>query len=70
MPTYTQLNNYLVYYKKQKYGSHKISLDELEQWYENEVFVVSYKILYDEEYCKPPTTANIPAKAKHALLVK
>ncbi|CAF1480218.1 unnamed protein product [Rotaria sp. Silwood1] len=60
MPTCTQLNNYLVYYKKNKYGSHKISLGELGQWCENnqniptdenESFVVSYKILYnDEEY--------------------
>ncbi|CAF4602615.1 unnamed protein product, partial [Rotaria sp. Silwood2] len=41
-----------------KYGSHKISLGELEQWCknnlniptdENEAFVVSYKILYDNE---------------------
>ncbi|CAF4957039.1 unnamed protein product, partial [Rotaria sp. Silwood1] len=45
---------------RKKYGSHKISLGELEQWCENnqniptdenESFVVSYKILYnDEEY--------------------
>ncbi|CAF2251995.1 unnamed protein product [Rotaria magnacalcarata] len=58
IPTYTQLNNYLVHYKKKKYGSHKISLGELEQWCknnlniptdENEAFVVSYKILYDNE---------------------
>ncbi|CAF4257093.1 unnamed protein product, partial [Rotaria magnacalcarata] len=51
-------NNYLVHYKKKKYGSHKISLGELEQWCknnlnvptdENEAFVVSYKILYDNE---------------------
>ncbi|CAF3230216.1 unnamed protein product [Rotaria sp. Silwood2] len=43
MPAYTQLNNYLVYYKKNKYSSHKISLDN---------FVVSYKILYDNEECE------------------
>ncbi len=44
--------------KKKKYGSHKISLGELEQWCENnqsiptdenESFVISYKILYDDE---------------------
>ncbi|CAF4631602.1 unnamed protein product, partial [Rotaria sp. Silwood2] len=58
VPTLVQLNNYLVYYKKKKFGSHKTSLDELEQWCanhqniatdKNESFVVSYKILYDDE---------------------
>ncbi len=58
MPTYTQINNYLVYYKKKKYGSHQISLGDLEQRCENnrnipidenESFVVLYKILYNDE---------------------
>jgi len=58
VPTYVQLNNYLVRYKKQKYGSYIISLGELEQWCkensdvpsdENKAFVVSYKILYEGE---------------------
>jgi hypothetical protein len=53
-----QLNNYLVYYRRKKYGSYIISLGELEQWCqdnsnvpanENTAFVVSYKILYDDE---------------------
>ena len=30
-PTYVQLNNYLVYYRRKKYGSYIISLGELEQ---------------------------------------
>ena len=34
VPSYVQLNNFLVYYRKQKYGSHTISLGELEQWCE------------------------------------
>ncbi|CAF2911546.1 unnamed protein product [Rotaria sp. Silwood2] len=58
VPTYAQLNNYLGYYKRKKYGSHTISLGELNQWcqdnsnvpsHENKAFVVSYKILYDDE---------------------
>ncbi|CAF3898545.1 unnamed protein product [Rotaria sp. Silwood1] len=58
VPTYAQLNNYLGYYKRKKYGSHTISLGELDQWCqdnsnvpsdENKAFVVSYKILYDDE---------------------
>ncbi|CAF4168170.1 unnamed protein product [Rotaria sordida] len=58
MPTLIQIKNYLVQYKKKKYGLHKISLGELEQWCEgnvevpideNKAFVVSYKILYDNE---------------------
>ncbi|CAF4977631.1 unnamed protein product [Rotaria sp. Silwood1] len=32
VPTYAQLNNYLGYYKRKKYGSHTISLGELDQW--------------------------------------
>ncbi|CAF1366121.1 unnamed protein product [Rotaria sordida] len=60
VPTSAQLNNYLVYYRKKKYGSHKISLGELEEWCknnetipvdENQSFVVCYKILYNgDEY--------------------
>ncbi len=58
VPTYAQMNNYLVYYKKQKYGSHTISLGELDEWCqnnshvptdENKAFVVSYQILYDDD---------------------
>ncbi|CAF3879166.1 unnamed protein product [Rotaria sordida] len=58
MPTLIQIKNYLVQYKKKKYGLHKISLGEFEQWCddnvevpidENKAFVVSYKILYDNE---------------------
>ncbi|CAF1299447.1 unnamed protein product [Rotaria sordida] len=58
MPTLIQIKNYLVQYKKKKYGLHKISLGELEQWCEgnvevpideNKAFVASYKILYDNE---------------------
>ncbi|CAF3862535.1 unnamed protein product [Rotaria sp. Silwood1] len=58
VPTYAQLNNYLAYYKRKKYGSYTISLGELDQWCqnnsnvptdENQAFVVSYKILYDDE---------------------
>ncbi|CAF1449502.1 unnamed protein product [Adineta ricciae] len=58
VPTSIQLNNYLVYYRKKKYGSHKISLGELEEWCknnetvpvdENQSFVVFYKILYNND---------------------
>jgi predicted DNA-binding antitoxin AbrB/MazE fold protein len=57
-PTYRQLNSYLVYLRKKKYGSHQISLGELEQWCqdnqsipsdEDAAFVVSYEIRYDDE---------------------
>ena len=59
VPTYAQLSNYLVYYKRKKHGSHTISLGELHQWCqdhsnvpldENQAFVVSYRIVYDDEY--------------------
>ncbi|CAF3850379.1 unnamed protein product [Rotaria sp. Silwood1] len=58
VPTLAQLNNYLVHYRKKKFGANKISLGELEQWCkdnqnipldENESFVISYKILYEDE---------------------
>ena len=58
VPSYAQLNNFLVYHRKQKYGSHTISLGELEQWCEDnsimpineyQPFVVSYKIVYDDD---------------------
>ena len=58
VPAYAQLNNFLVHYRKRKYGSHTISLGELEQWCEEnsnvpndeyQAFVVSYKIMYDDE---------------------
>ncbi|CAF1550987.1 unnamed protein product [Adineta ricciae] len=57
-PTYGQLNSYLVHLRKKKYGSHQISLGELEQWCqanesiptnEDTAFVVSYEIKYDDE---------------------
>jgi hypothetical protein len=55
----SQLRNYLASYKRKKYGSSTISLGELEQWCqqtnnipddEDEPFVVSYNIIYDEEF--------------------
>ncbi|CAF4257360.1 unnamed protein product, partial [Adineta steineri] len=53
-----QLNNYPVSYKKKKYGSHKVSGDELEECYKNnetisveinQSFVIYYKILYNDD---------------------
>ena len=58
MPTLTQLNNYLVHYRKKKLGANKISVGELERWCkdhqnipldENESYAISYKILYEDE---------------------
>jgi hypothetical protein len=58
VPTTIQLKNFLVQYKKKKYGSYVVSLGELEHWCENNLelptdenksFVVSYKVIYDEE---------------------
>ncbi|CAF1531286.1 unnamed protein product, partial [Rotaria sordida] len=58
LPSYVQIKNFLVQYKKTKFGSYIVSLGELEQWCkqninistdENKYFVVSYKIMYNDE---------------------
>ncbi|CAF2936935.1 unnamed protein product, partial [Rotaria sp. Silwood2] len=58
LPSYVQIKNFFVQYKKKKFGSYIVSLGELEQWCEqnvniltdeNKYFVVSYKIMYSDE---------------------
>ncbi|CAF1159836.1 unnamed protein product [Rotaria sordida] len=58
LPSYVQIKNFLVQYKKTKFGSYIVSLGESEQWCkqninistdENKYFVVSYKIMYNDE---------------------
>ncbi|CAF0964252.1 unnamed protein product [Adineta steineri] len=58
VPTIIKIKNYLVQYKKKKFGSYIISLGELDDWCgrhmdvplnENESFVVSYQIIYADE---------------------
>ncbi len=57
-PSYVQLKNFFVQYKKRKFDSHIVSLGELQHWCEqnidiptdeNKCFAVSYKIMYDDE---------------------
>ena len=59
VPTMNQLRNYLVKYRKGKYGQSTVSLGQLEQWCINcsvspengdEAFVSSYEIMYNDEH--------------------
>jgi hypothetical protein len=68
MLTTIQIKNFLVQFKKKKYGAHVVSLGELEQWCENnlqipteenKLFVVSYQVIYgDEEYSDDEDTED------------
>ncbi|CAF4727599.1 unnamed protein product, partial [Rotaria sp. Silwood2] len=78
VPTSAQLNNYLVYYRKKKYGSHKISLGELEEWCknnetipvdENQSFVVCYKILYNGDEDEDDEDIEDDAGGKFRLFI-